>query len=316
MSSKYSYGIRSETFAFFVLPDTYKVSRDPTRALSIELLTKATIQVFLAAVCWLLPLSAIAPPSALVVVPSREFSSEICPSVASLNFSRENNYPNLDGESENTISLWGNFEGTEAWVYSQPAYDIMRLAAMTLPSKNDPPSPHSPCPGADCSLHISFSGPAYRCEEQSDFDGTTPQRLDNLPPSGNSLYSCKFPTNESGADTLEFNSGVPSEWMAERQPAASLYKGKWGTFTKPYPLWIGYIHNTTKSSKSVNATLWPFELERKVLKCELNHATYTVDLAFEGAQQSVKQTHLDFRGPVLAEGEIMTPSNATYKQFA
>ncbi|KAK0612116.1 hypothetical protein B0T14DRAFT_571946 [Immersiella caudata] len=131
-------------------PPWTRQPRDQTQALSTELLTKATVQVVLAAVCWLLPLSAISSPSALTAIPISLVSHETCPSV--------------DGAT--TISLWDFLDGTHTPVYSQPSYDSMGLAAMTLPSNNGPPSPHNPCPGANCtSTTISFDGPACRCKD-------------------------------------------------------------------------------------------------------------------------------------------------------
>ncbi|KAK5660201.1 hypothetical protein OQA88_13672 [Cercophora sp. LCS_1] len=252
-------------------------------------------------------------------MPTTTVSSEICPHVASLNFSRENDYTDIydKGTRETTIVYWGYYEGTRRLVYSQPSYDFSRLAGMTLPSNAGPPSPpFDPCSGANCTMTISFDGPAQRCQEMPDFDpATTTQRLDRLPPSGNEIYNCNNINSNSTSykNELEINSGVPAEWIIKDGP---MYTKNWGTFNKTYPMWFGYVSNTTRPWTGDNSTLWPWELERKVLKCELHHARYTIDLSFEGGQQTVVDKQVELKRPLLVEGEVMTPDNTTYKEFA
>lgn len=248
-------------------------------------------------------------------MPSIISTNETCPNVATLDFARRESDPPeaYRGARNYEIIYWGVYKGTDTLVYKQPTYDFQRLSALSLRSKNGPIPSHDPCPGANCTLDLQFDGPAYKCDEKADFDGTTQQRLTHMPPNGNFVFTSSHPNKERDNKTrVEIYLGSPMEWFSEK---GELYTRKWGTFTTMYPMWIGYVRNTSRPYKGVNDSLWPFELERKVLKCELNSARYTVDLSFESGRQSVKDLQLDFRGPILPEGQIMTPYNATYRQF-
>jgi hypothetical protein len=277
-----------------------KVHRDPSEVFSIELLTKAPIQVLLGAVCWLLPISAIAPPSSLVAVAGTILSPNACPNVASLNFSRENDWSNFNSPPTGSLSTWKYDSGGRYLADSSSGID--RITAMLLASDKAPPSPHNPCPeGGNCSLSISFHGPSFQCEEREDFDSTSTGSLDLLPPSGHIIFMGFFDRFSIDPRTMT---------LAEESHNTSIQN--------PEQFWIGYVRNTTKPSKtgSSNATLWPFELERRVLKCSLHRARYIADLSFKGDRQEAKQIRVDTRRPVIPEGEIVGQNSSTYNEIS
>ncbi|KAK3386501.1 hypothetical protein B0H63DRAFT_520593 [Podospora didyma] len=107
------------------------------------------------------------------------------------------------------INYWGYLEGTQTLCYGQPTNECLQLAALTLPFNNGPLFSHDPCPGASCTLTVSFDGPAYKCEDMKDFDGTTGQTLDDFPPKGQLLYTASHIQTEDNLDV----DGVPHLWL-------------------------------------------------------------------------------------------------------
>lgn len=259
----------------------------------------------------LLPICAIASPSSLVVKLSSSVSpGELCTNVSSLDFFRSSDNV-WGGASMGTTELcyWGYEEDTMTWYYDQPSFEFTKIAQLWFPS-TDPLPAGNPCPaGTNCTYNISFDGPAYQCNEEADFDGTSGQSLDLLPPTGNVLYTCSQIQSDTRLDGL----GVPDEWNSIPKNDSS-----YGVFTREWPMWIGYVRNTTRpaAANSTNNTLWPFELERKVLKCTLNYATYHYNFSFENGHQVVSDPLIDFKGPLLPDGQSMSPQNHSYKQFA
>ncbi|KAK3345806.1 hypothetical protein B0T25DRAFT_611690 [Lasiosphaeria hispida] len=256
----------------------FAASREPTEAFSAELVFKAPSLTLIALLCWLLPLCAVATPSTPIAVPSSTSSTEIC-KVASLNFSRDNGLSwDAIGAKKVEFCYWEFGSKTNKWYYDGPTYEFQQLSNLWW-SSTEALVGSSPCrAGANCTYDISFDGPAIKCDERADFDGTTGQSLEDLPPSGTSLYTGSM--TETGLDTK----GRPLEWLKDNQ--------SYGVFTREYPTWIGYV-----------------------LECNLHHAKYTVAISYLDGRQVVNRALVEHRGPVLPRGGSMYPENSTYGQF-
>ncbi|KAK3988757.1 hypothetical protein QBC44DRAFT_397734 [Cladorrhinum sp. PSN332] len=287
-------------------------SQNPIGAFNLEFLTKASSQFLLAAVCWLLPLSAITSPSSLVAVPASSITRERCSDVPAVHFLNYNDYDeggNLDQGKDHLsqVYYWHHEESIDVVTYDMPSFEIESIAAQANPS-DGPLLSRNPCPaGTNCTYSIPFDGPAYRCEDQIDFDGSTGQTLELFPPRNVLIYSASLIQSTQNLNGL----GIPVEWsnMTKTDPM-------YGVFTKSYPIWIGYVQNTTRPYKGPNDTMWPYELERKTIKCTLNYAEYDVKLSFRGGRQFVDETNIDHKRPLLLDGEQTSPQNKSYDQFS
>jgi len=251
-------------------------------------------------------LCAIAAPSSLVGISSNSVSTETCTDVPSLNFSRDNGpVKGWPSRGDTEICYWGYETTTKTWYYDMPSYEFSKTAAVWFASEAPIP-PRNPCPvGTNCTYSISFDAVAFKCDEEADFDGTSGQSLDELAPTGNVLYSCSSIKKEGRVD--EF--GVPTEWHNISKNDTS-----YGTFTKLWPMWIGYVRNTTRPA--ANQTLWTHELERKVLKCTLNYATYNYAFSSENGRPVANRSRIDYHGPLLQHNQSVSPQDPMYRQYA
>ncbi|KAH8892849.1 hypothetical protein GQ53DRAFT_120833 [Thozetella sp. PMI_491] len=191
--------------------------------------------------------------------------------------------------------------------YDMPSYDFEVMSTLSWATNSGPLSAANPCPiGHNCTYTISFDGPAYKCEDMADFDGTTEQTLKNFAPTGQVIYSGSQIIAPGKLDAY----GIPAEWFNVTDV------NKYGFFTKEYPIWIGYLVNTTKPNDGVNKTLWPYELDPKVIKCTMNNAKYDVTMSFINGQQAIDDTQVQYNGPILPSGQSVAPTDPIYKQFS
>ncbi|KAI9860719.1 MAG: hypothetical protein M1830_006219, partial [Pleopsidium flavum] len=281
----------------------FSACNDPLQFFSLELIRKATVPTLLAGLVWVLPLCAIASPASLTSAASSLNTTLTCDDIPNLDFSRENSYGpdsvNADGEG---LSYW-DFEDDNRVYYTGPSMDFQRLSTLSLLSKTGPLQPSNPCVGGgNCSYAVSFDGPAYKCEEQPDFDSNIPMKKGNLAPDGNYTYY-------GYSSTSEEIGGRPAEW-------SNATDDKIGVFYDEPALWIGYVINTTEPFNSSESSLWHHKLDPKVMKCTLYNATYSYTLSFMNGVMFVNNSKTNFISPLLEEGASVSPNASNYKAFA
>ncbi|KAK0701267.1 hypothetical protein B0H67DRAFT_558740 [Lasiosphaeris hirsuta] len=135
----------------------------------------------------LLPLCAIAAPSAIIVKPSIHITQETCRNASLADFTRDNTVPWVGATSTaNTeVCYWGLDDETQKWYYDQPSFCFSAFQSCGGPH-NAPLQAANPCPaGSNYTYSLIFDGPSFKCDEMPDFEGATGQHIDHLPPTGN-----------------------------------------------------------------------------------------------------------------------------------
>lgn len=89
-----------------------------------------------------------------------------------------------------------------------------------------------------------------------------------------------------------------------------------GIFPQEPRLWLGYTINTTQptTDKSMESK-WGFDFQRKLLRCELQRANYTIDFAYINNRQTNNVTVTGGR-PINPEGGPgITPLDDGYREY-
>lgn len=258
----------------------------------------------------LIPLSSVLSPASLTSEIQTSHEQAICPSVATLNFSRESLY-NFRKESEHPGSSLAFYNTTDVnattdgWFdyYDQPAKVASRLtitsAFLRKPATYVNASINSCDQGYNCTYSINFQGPGYKCEEIANSshpnpdDTTAPWNISALAPLSGYLY--KADVDRKDYDRPQ----VDSDQFG--QPTKKPFPESLGVFEAEPVLWIGYVVNTTKpyDASSPYAKQWKNIQEPHIFKCEGYHTNYTFEMQFHDAVQSATRKQRDFLKPIV-----------------
>ncbi|KAL3428460.1 hypothetical protein PVAG01_01969 [Phlyctema vagabunda] len=280
----------------------------PLKFANPELILRATLPVFLAAICWILPLSAIVSPASLTSISGLLNSTMNC-SINSMDFSRENGY-NIDtvgalGEGLSFFSLDPNDNYT--FYYNSASADLQKYTQLALLSDSGYLDLPNPCEsGSNCSYAYSFIGPAYNCQARPDFSAATNLNKSLLIPEGEYLYI-------TASDTLEDPWGRPAEWQymqADNQTDV-------GTFFAEPSLWLGYSINSTEPLTDVTSdALWHYRMDQYIYQCTLYNATYDYTIDFMNGLMSIENSTVNFISPLIEPGGPQRPTDPEYGEFA
>ena len=175
----------------------------------------------------------------------------------------------------------------------------------------------TPCPKYNCTWEASFLAPWYNCSSktQAEVALEIPKFInytyDDLAPVGNKIYF-------SASDAEEY---------ARPQPGYdNPVLDKQGIFTNEPAIWFGYVDNTTRFSNDSRVVLPPnskppavyeYELQRHVMRCELQKANYSVSFSFvnnvQSANVSISGGTSAFTPP--AGSLTFGPRDPGYKEF-
>ncbi|KAI0452176.1 hypothetical protein F5B21DRAFT_527180 [Xylaria acuta] len=269
--------VKKRNYKISTLDSVFSACSNPFGFANIQFLLEAYLAAVTALFVWLLPLSAIASPSALSIRDAARAHPAMCNNVSMLDFTRENGF-NADSEDQERAGMSG---------------DLQRIFKLSSLSYTGPLKPSNPCPSVKaCTYSIDLAAPAYSCQKRSDFGGKNPpvNNRSELSPTG-LLY-----TAYSSIDEGEV--GKPLAWDSMPSTAQEL-----GVFTEVPSLWVGWL---TKSDRYYS----------HIAECLLYNATTSFDVTFSGEDVSITQTAINFISPLLPEGSSKSPLDSDYQQFS
>lgn len=192
--------------------------------------------------------------------------------------------------------------------YDQPSHNAVRLVTLTILGHQFIPM-RSPCVGWNCTWEIEFDGPWYNCSD------LTPQQFalekpdsmnhtyDQLAPEGNKIY---------------FGYDDYPEYVRPQPNYNDTDLSLQGIFLEEPRVWFGYIINTTRPAPPGTklADRWGFELERKLLRCELQKVRYRTRFYYINNQQSYN-IYISGGVPINPQGSSgITPLDKGYHEYS
>ncbi|KAI0102406.1 hypothetical protein GGR51DRAFT_527249 [Nemania sp. FL0031] len=286
--------VKRRNYKISTLDSVFSACSSPWVFGNAQFLSEAYLAAATALFVWLLPLSAIASPSALSIRNATRVHSTTCDNISMLDFTRENGF-NADSEDQERagMSYWKLDRADQVLTYDQPSGELDRIFKLSVLSLTGPPKPPNPCPSVkSCTYLMDMAAPAYNCQKRSEFGGHNPMAYNR---------SQLLPTNilyvaYSSIDENPF--GRPLGWDTMPDTTPEL-----GVFTEVPSLWIGWLDNSSGHYSSI-------------MECSLYNATTLFDVTFSGDNLSINQTAVNLISPLLPEGSSKAPGDSDYQQFS
>ncbi|KAI0436657.1 hypothetical protein F4803DRAFT_566673 [Xylaria telfairii] len=287
--------VKKRNYKISTLDSLFSACSNPLGFANVQFLLEAYLAAATALFVWLLPLSAIASPSALSIRDAARAHPALCNNVSMLDFTRENGFgfdTNSDDEDRSGMSYWVTNRADKALVYGGPSGELQRIFKLSSLSDTGPLKPSSPCPSARaCSYSMNLAAPAYKCQDRLDFGGRKdpPANRSQLSPTG-LLYKAYSSIDESEPTTPLWDS-------------ASSAPQDIGVFTEIPSLWVGWLTNSNG-------------YQSHVVECLLYNATTSFNLTFSGDDLVINQTAIDLISLLLPDGTSKSPLDSDYQQFS
>ncbi|KAH8897550.1 hypothetical protein GQ53DRAFT_630361, partial [Thozetella sp. PMI_491] len=300
------------------LDSLFSAVDDPLSLLNKELLKKAWIAVLLAFYVWMTPLVVIFTSETLAVAPFWQVLETTCPSVRTLNFTKEaiNDWrdpPIIDGLYEFSVCYWNNttpntsdpnffdyFDST-----SQPFIEVSSIAAyLKRPLAHDNAALEICGSGWNCSYTITFVAPGYKCSELARGVASETKSLGGQePPFNTSMFA-------PDGDLVYYADAYRGEYA---NPQIASHDGGQPDQAAPFPehlgairtepiLWMGLsvVNDTTKAqpaNRSVEG--WDTAYTPVIFACEHYETEYVVQFNYTGGVQETSVRSRNFLGPVV-----------------
>lgn len=192
--------------------------------------------------------------------------------------------------------------------FDQPSHNAVRLVTLTILGHQFIPM-RSPCVGWNCTWEIEFDGPWYNCS-----DLTPQQFMLEKPDLMNHTYEQLAPEG----DKIYFGYDDYPEYSRPQPHYNDTLLTVQGRFPQEPRIWLGYTINTTRPAVpgSEMATRWGCELERRLVRCELQKAHYRIRFHYINNRQTY---YIDVsRGvPINPQGTGgITPLDKGYKEYS
>ncbi|KAI1741957.1 hypothetical protein F4680DRAFT_464254 [Xylaria scruposa] len=285
--------VKRRNYRISTLDSLFSACFNPWGFANIQFLLEAYLVAITALFVWLLPLSAIASPSALSIRDAARAHPAMCNNVSMLDSTRENGFDGDSADQERAgLSYWDFNRADQALTYAGPSGDLQRIFKLSSLSYTGPLKPSSPCPSVKaCNYSMELAAPAFSCQKRSDFGGNNPPaNRSQLSPTG-LLYTAYSSIDEG-------ESGRPLAWENMSSTAQEL-----GLFTEVPSVWVGWI---TQSGG----------YHSHIAECILYNATTSLNVTFSGEDVSIIQTAVNFISPLLPEGSSKSPLDSDYQQFS
>lgn len=200
--------------------------------------------------------------------------------------------------------------------FDQPSFVAQKLQVLATFS-GKPIQIATPCPNHNCTWKASFQAPWYNCtsKKQAEVALEIPKFInytfDDLAPVGSKIYF-------ASSDSAEYARPQPGYNDADLD--------KQGTFANEPAIWFGYVLQTNRFSNDSRVVLppnskppkaWNYEMQRYVMRCELQKANYTINFSFENNVQKTNISTSDGK-PVFtppAGSSTFGPLDPGYKEF-
>jgi len=232
-------------------------------------------------------------------------SSAICDGVPSLNFSKEIQLP---WESPYlSITFVQRFPGiaNDSDYYDGPSSHLKKDSIIFLYQGTEALQPSNPCPeSGNCSYILEFEGPAYDCQEKSDYEpaANTSMTKEKLIPTGNFSYF-------GLSSVYENDYGAPLWWDYPETPEDEI-----GLFLEEPSLWLGYTINTTVPLIEPITTNWGarwyHEFTQHVIQCSMHAAIYRHSVLWSNGVMSLESSTTKLIKPILAFSPYENPEYA------
>ncbi|KAH6614010.1 hypothetical protein C7974DRAFT_68531 [Boeremia exigua] len=295
----------------------FSATEDPTMFfLNWEMVRNGKLATLMAICSWLIPIASVLSPASLTSQPRPTNMTMICPTVATLNLTREavfnfreEQHGNSRGNSlvyYNTTDPSGMQDGYFDY-YDGPSKIARRLAFSSAYLKKAQPREKAAAEfcgtGWNCTYSINFMAPGYKCDDVSTaIPWDAPFTLDQIAPQGDFIYHAEVDQGEYKRPQAPTTEGVPDPGYPE-----SL-----GVFEDEPVLWIGYTENTSTKypADSPYAQKWVWVHEPKIFKCVMYHTNYTFEMRYRPTQNAtLKERH--FLYPVINTTLRQNSSNDT-----
>ncbi|TDZ21196.1 hypothetical protein Cob_v005686 [Colletotrichum orbiculare MAFF 240422] len=315
--------VRAKLFKISTLDDMFAAPETPLALMNWEFLSRAKTAAALATLCWLSPLAVILTTSTLVVMPATEVQNTTCPGVRTLNFRFEDttdwrNGGKIEDLSQMSLSYWNNTSKDKSDPYffdyytapSENAEEFMHASTYLQRPIVDQENAFEVCErGWNCSVEISFVGPAYKCAEiargignhsvlvQSSGTVLPPFSMNDLAPTGNFTYIAWTLLGEYGYLQMARmkKGGIPV-----MEPP---YPEHLGAFRTEPVIWIGYSElNDTFTRAYLNSSepvQNPEAFTPVIVACEHYEANYTAELIYRDGMQLPRIKDRKFLAPVI-----------------
>lgn len=235
----------------------------------------------------LIPIASILSPAALTAQLTEVTSPNKNCTVPTLNFTAENTADWLrpkGGRPGYSLSFINVTKDGIVW-FDKPSFNAERLQVLATYS-GKPINSTTPCLKYNCTWEASFLAPWYNCSSktQAEVALEIPKFInytyDDLVPVGNKIYF-------SASDAEEY---------ARPQPGyLDPVLDKQGIFENEPAIWFGYVEKTNRFANDSRVVLPPnskpptvyvYEMQRHVMRCELQRANYSISFSFVNNVQS------------------------------
>lgn len=192
--------------------------------------------------------------------------------------------------------------------FDQPSHNAVRVVTLTILGHQFIPM-RSPCMGWNCTWEVEFDGPWYNCS-----DLTPQQFMLEKPDSMNHTYEQLAPEG----DKIYFGYDDFPEYSRPQPQYDDRVLTVQGIFPQEPRIWFGYTVNTTRPAvdDSEIATRWGCELERRLVRCELQKAHYRVHFNYTNNRQVYD---IDIRGGIPINPQDsggITPLDKGYHEYS
>ncbi|CAZ84010.1 unnamed protein product [Tuber melanosporum] len=300
----------------------FAVVEDPTCFASKEIYFKAKLATAMAMATWLIPIASILSPAALTAQLTEVVSPNTTCKVPVLNFTAENTANWREpkkGRFGHSLCFFNTTppppRDGPVW-FDQPSFVARKLQVLATFS-GKPVQIATPCSNHNCTWKASFQAPWYNCtsKKQVEVALEMPKYInytyDDLAPVGNKIY---------------FASSDAEEYARPQPGYSDAVLDKQGIFENEPAIWFGYVYQTKRLSNDSGVVLppnskppaaWKHEIQRHVMRCELQKASYTVNFSFVNNVQSANVSISDgttvFTPP--AGSSTFKPQDPGYKEF-
>ncbi|RPA97607.1 hypothetical protein L873DRAFT_1690012 [Choiromyces venosus 120613-1] len=303
------------------IDNLFAIVEDPTCFASKEIYFKAKLATAMALATWLIPIASMLSPAALTAqLMEVEAPNSTC-TVPILNFAAENTvdwrHPKK-GRFGYSLSFYNTTppppKDGPVW-FDQPSFIARKLQILATYSGRSIQMT-TPCSNYNCTWKASFQAPWYNCtsKKQAEVALEMPRYInytfDDLAPVGNKIYF-------ASSDAVEY---------ARPQPGYNTdVLDKQGIFYNEPAIWFGYVYQTKRRSNDTGVlppnakspAAWDYEIQRHVMRCELQKANYTIKFSFSNNVQSASVSVSDgtpaFTPP--AGSTSYKPLDPGYKEF-